>query len=252
MKYSLDIEESPEAWREKAGALGTWQQRARLGDNIFTPGLWHSWDIAKVLLAEFPEEWWEGKRVLDIGANCGGLSLELARLGANVVAAEPYGPYREKIEWLKETLSVPDEVITVTDQELFQIDTNQSFDLVLCLGLVYHFRHPQLVLDYVGNFDADHFVFSTQTFKDDRDVMINRSEVTPQYLEGHPLGGWHFTRQLFLKMMAWAGMENPRAIEHFFVKHDWGERQQTTTNSAYFVGDRGEPVDYRAEAVRFI
>lgn len=250
--YLLPDSADGEAIRAEASSLGIWQQRVRLSSSVFTPGIWASWDIAKVLFHEFPESWWDGKRVLDIGANCGGLTLELLRRGASVTAAEPYAPYRDRIRWWQALLAIPDDRLKIVDYDLFHSHKLGSFDIVLCLGLVYHFRHPQLVLDYIGNLDSQHFAFSTQTYKSKQDVMINRSEITPQYLNGKPLAGWHPSRGLFLKMLACAGFEKARAIQHPSVSHDWGDRAQTTTNSGYFAADRGVPVDVELEAHRFI
>lgn len=250
LPYSLPDTEDPAHWREAAAELGQWQQRARLGSRIFTPGVWNSWEIATVLKARFPAEWWAGKRILDIGANTGGLSIELVRLGATVHAVEPWGPFRQKIHWLRTRLNIPDKRLDISEKSLFDLPFDISYDLILCLGLVYHFRHPQLVIDHVGNMNADHFVFSTQTIPGDQLVMKNRA--APEYPNGDPLGGWHPTRALFIRMLTLAGLKNPQAISHPLVNHNLGERTQMTTNSAYFVADRGTPVDIITEAHRFL
>ena len=54
--------------------------------NKIVDGLWNPKSLAALFDAE---EDLRGSRVLDMGANNGGLSLELARLGADVHAAEP-------------------------------------------------------------------------------------------------------------------------------------------------------------------
>jgi len=236
---------------EAAIKLGPWQQRCHLGPKAFTPGIWHSWDIAKVLDAGFEPGFWQGKRVLDIGANCGGLSVELVRRGATVIASEPYEPYRQKIEWLRDLLEIPHDRLIIQPHALFDLDPEKTgkLDVLLFLGLAYHFRYPQLVLDFIAGFDADHFAVSTQCIQGDQDVLQNRSDLTPQFMNGQPLIGWHPTRPLFLKMMAWAGLKNPRAIDHPQVNK---AGPKTTTNNAYFIGDRGTPVSLQEEMARFI
>ena len=77
---------------DEMNALGEWEQIVRLGPHLSTPGFWSSQDLCEVLLHEFPAQFWEGKRVLDIGANNGGLTLELIRLGAFLTAVEPSPP----------------------------------------------------------------------------------------------------------------------------------------------------------------
>lgn len=250
MQFLLSEREAAEA-AAAAAAIPQWQQRCHLGPKAFTPGIWHSWDIAKVLDAGFEPGFWDGKRVLDIGANCGGLSVELVRRGATVIASEPYEPYRQKIEWLRDQLGIPHDRLIIQPHALFDLDPEKTgkLDVLLFLGLAYHFRYPQLVLDYVGQFDADHFVVSTQCIEGDQDILQNRSDITPQYLNGQPLIGWHATRPLFLKMMAWAGLKNPRAIDHPQVNK---AGPKTTTNNAYFVADRGIPVAMKEAQETFI
>jgi hypothetical protein len=67
MTFSQLVDVDPLRVETELASLGPWQQRVRLTDNLFSPGSWQSWDIAKVLQAEFPPEWWASKRVLDMG-----------------------------------------------------------------------------------------------------------------------------------------------------------------------------------------
>ena len=59
----------------------------------------------------------------------------------------------------------------------------------LCLGLVNDFRHPQLVLDYIGNIPQVTTVFSTQTYKSDAHVMVNRKDTNAKDVPGNRLAG---------------------------------------------------------------
>ena len=68
----------------KAAELGKWLQAVRIHDQLTLPGLWQPNFILDALVAGIPINEWEGKRVLDIGACNGGLSIELARLGAHM------------------------------------------------------------------------------------------------------------------------------------------------------------------------
>lgn len=65
------------------------------GDTLFN-GEWDSKKLNEAITAGNPN-YWKGRTVLDLGANTGGLSLELARMGAKVTAAEP-DPYKNNTE----------------------------------------------------------------------------------------------------------------------------------------------------------
>ena len=65
---------------------------SRDGEIIFNGG-WDSRELYKAVTGDLSESYWLGRRVLDIGANTSGLSVEIARRGATVVAAEP-DPYK--------------------------------------------------------------------------------------------------------------------------------------------------------------
>ena len=80
----------------------------RNGDLLFH-GEWDSKKLCEAITAGNPD-YWKGRSVLDMGANTGGLSRELARMGANVTAAQP-DPYRNSkirtVEMLKEIIWYP-------------------------------------------------------------------------------------------------------------------------------------------------
>ncbi len=149
---------------------------------------------------------------------------------------------------------MPDSHLNVIDSTLFNCHTLGQFDVILCLGLVYHFRHPQLVLDYLGNLGSTHLIISTQTYKSDKDVMINRSEITPKWVSPErPLLGWHFSRSLFIKMLTTAGFTNSRSINHSYAQYDVEDNlPKSITNTGYFAADSAVPVDTEAKTEEFM
>jgi SAM-dependent methyltransferase len=232
----------------KAANLGKWLQAVRVDPSLTLPGLWQPELILNVLFTGIPADEWKGKHVLDIGACNGGLSIELARLGAHVHAVEPNPLARQQFAYAydligqKEALSIQFE-----DGTLFSVDRTKRYDIVLFLGLVYHFRYPQLVLDYLGGFNADQFFISSQTYKSDQLLMQNRKEATPQFYSSMPLAGYHPSRPLLKAMIEWAGFRNVRECVTPQTGRDFEDRVHQVTNSAYFVVDKGTPVDYELQ-----
>lgn len=92
----------------------------------------------------------EGQRVLDIGPWNGFFSFECARRGAREVLSfgpdDPDATGYSRVRELLEAESCRYQRGSVYD--LSPAD-HGSFDIVLCLGLIYHLRHPLLALDCI-------------------------------------------------------------------------------------------------------
>ena len=129
-----------------ANADFVWHQRFELVPGVETPG---ENDIVGLLdLAGVPADL-SGKSAIDIGTTNGGAAFELERRGAervvavDVVPPEHYGfaALRDfqgsKVEWLQASVYEVGAVL------------GEQFDLVVCLGVLYHLRHPLLALDNV-------------------------------------------------------------------------------------------------------
>jgi tRNA (mo5U34)-methyltransferase len=110
-------------------------------------------------LGDFPAYKWQelaphlpeslaGWRALDIGCNAGFYSFQLAVRGANVVGIDSDEHYLEQARWAGDLYGVPVEFRRQSVYDLAR--TNEQFDLVLFMGLLYHLRHPLLALDAVA------------------------------------------------------------------------------------------------------
>jgi SAM-dependent methyltransferase len=79
-----------------------------------------------------------GCRVLDLGAAEGRFAVELARRGARVVALEGRRGNVAKARFVKEALGLDDLEIVHDDVRSLSPERHGVFDLVLCLGILYH------------------------------------------------------------------------------------------------------------------
>lgn len=79
-----------------------------------------------------------GIRVLDLGAAEGRHSVEFARHGAEVVALEGRPGNCEKMRFLKDSLSLDRLTVIEGDVRGLSAEVHGQFDVVLCLGLLYH------------------------------------------------------------------------------------------------------------------
>lgn len=182
------------------------------GEILFRGG-WDSKQLFTAISGGNPS-YWQNRRVLDIGANTSGLSVELARSGASVVAIEP-DPYLNTKALVEDVLQsiVATEGLDLQLRKLGLFDAADlgPFDTVLCLGLVYHFRDQQFVIDYLSTVDTGELIISNQTHPGDMLAIVNRMDESTGMPKGFwknypdPLSGWHPTRPMFERMLEFGG-----------------------------------------------
>ncbi len=109
-------------------------------------------------LGDFPRYKWEqiaphipsdlsGWTALDIGCNAGFYTFELARRGADVLAIDHDEHYLRQARWVSEQLGGSDRIRFERLGVYELVDLDETFDLVLFMGVLYHLRYPLLALD---------------------------------------------------------------------------------------------------------
>jgi len=106
-------------------------------------------------------------RVLDLACLEGLFAVELAQQGAEVVAIEGRKPNIEKARFVKEVLSLNNLELYHDDVRDLSVDKYGKFDVVLCLGILYHLTIP------------DVFLFLARLAEVCRGFAILETEVTP-------------------------------------------------------------------------
>jgi tRNA (mo5U34)-methyltransferase len=151
---------------DEVAALGPWFHNLHLPGGVLT--------APEHPLGDFPSYKWRefshalptdlsGLRALDIGCNAGYYTFELAKRGADVVGIDHDPHFLTQARWAAEQLGVSDHV------ELRQMDVydlarmNETFDVVLFLGVLYHLRYPLLGLDLVAEKVRGTLVLQTLT-----------------------------------------------------------------------------------------
>lgn len=84
-----------------------------------------------------------GQRVLDVGCNCGGFSIEAAKHGAEyVLGIDITDRYLEQADFIKRALGLEQ----VEFKKMAVEDLNKSlvgeYDITFCFGLLYHLENP--------------------------------------------------------------------------------------------------------------
>ncbi|MBL8063914.1 MAG: DUF1698 domain-containing protein [Anaerolineales bacterium] len=145
--------------RSRIAEIPYWFHKIEIAPGIFTPGA--SDAPKKFQRFELPDDL-TGKRVLDIGCFEGFFSFECERRGAEVVAVDVVEPGP------KSGFSLIHELIgsksTFHFTSIYDLTPEEigMFDIVLCLGVIYHLRHPLLGLERARSVCKDLFVVETQ------------------------------------------------------------------------------------------
>ena len=155
-------------------------------------------------LGDFPRYKWEalaphlpdsldGWSALDVGCNAGFYSFELARRGAEVTGMDADEHYLAQARWARDLYGLEDRV-ELRRQTVYDLArSDESFDLVLFMGVLYHLRHPLLALDAVAARARRLVVLQTLTTGGEE-----RAPVTADDLE------WEDRRRLADRSWPWA------------------------------------------------
>lgn len=201
---------TPSSLEQQIASLGPWFHNLHLPDGTQT--------APDHFLGDFPTFKWEqiknaippdltGWNALDIGCNAGFYSFELARRGARVTGIDYDLRYLRQAKWAARQYGVEDRVEFRRMQVYDLVRSNEKWDLVLFMGVLYHLRYPLLGLDIVARKVGRLMVFQTLTMPGeevydapadlpimDRDVLLEPGWPRMAFLEhrmaGDPTNWW--------------------------------------------------------------
>jgi SAM-dependent methyltransferase len=156
-----------------------WHQRLQLSKDVFSPGVN---DIEALLNLTGVPDRLDGLSVLDIGTCNGGAAFIAEQRGADrVVAVDIYDPSWFGFDRLAEALDSKAEFVKASIYELPGV-LAEEFDIVLCLGVLYHLRHPLLAIDSLRTLTHGRLYVETAVCTDDS--KFSTSEFHPGAYRG--------------------------------------------------------------------
>jgi 2-polyprenyl-3-methyl-5-hydroxy-6-metoxy-1,4-benzoquinol methylase len=103
-----------------------------------------------------------GKRVLDLGSNAGYWSLAAIEAGADfVLGIDGRQMHIEQADLVFEAKGVDRSRYRFDLGNIFEYDFDQGFDVVLCLGLMYHIAKPVELFELFSRVDASLILIDT-------------------------------------------------------------------------------------------
>lgn len=150
--------------------LGEWFHNIHLPDGTQTRpdhpfGDFPAWKWQQIA-AHIPEDL-TGWRALDIGCNGGYYTFALAQRGASVLGIDVDSRYLTQARWAAMQMGLQDQVEFRQMQVYDLARLDESFDLVLFMGVLYHLRYPLLALDLVAQKTHRLLIFQTLTMPGD-------------------------------------------------------------------------------------
>jgi len=155
----MDLEEL----KQKVAAI-SWYHSIDLGNGIVTPGVFRTSDELKRL--GLPADL-GGHTVLDVGAWDGFYSFEAERRRASRVLATDHFCWSGKGWGTKAGFELARRALKskVEDLEIDVLDLSPdrvgTWDVVLCLGVLYHMQHPLLALERVASVTGKCLILET-------------------------------------------------------------------------------------------
>jgi SAM-dependent methyltransferase len=120
----------------------------------------------------------DGKTILDIACNCGFYSFELAKRGANVIGFDKSYMDVVRAIFARKILGLSNSLFLYGTVEELPSRYRGPFDIVLCLGLLYHSWHPEDIIREVAKI-TDFAIFETiADAQGDKEELINKPEIT--------------------------------------------------------------------------
>lgn len=146
----LHAEEGISSLKDRIAALGPWFHNLRLRGVQTAPDHFLG-DYPQVKYERFSDALpndLSGRTVLDIGCNGGFYSLEMKRRGADrVLGIDTDDHYLAQARFAAEVSEMDIEFRRMSVWEVGAL--NETFDLVIFMGVLYHLRHPLLALDLI-------------------------------------------------------------------------------------------------------
>jgi tRNA (mo5U34)-methyltransferase len=170
------------------------QQENNLAEQISTLGPWfHNINLRGIqtapehFLGDYPRIKFDrfrdaipqdlsGKTVLDIGCNGGFYSIEMKRRGAaRVLGIDTDERYLRQARFAAEVEEADIEFLRMPVWDLAELE--ETFDLVIFMGVLYHLRHPLLALDLIHEHVAKDMLLFQSMQRGSSDIV----EVKPDY-----------------------------------------------------------------------
>ncbi len=108
----------------------------------------------------------KGKRVLDVACNCGGFSVEAAKLGSEyVLGVDIVDRYIEQANFIKRALKLKQVEFRKMNIEDLVVPHGGEFDIMFCFGILYHLENFVSVMRRLSSMTKDVMLVDTEIWR---------------------------------------------------------------------------------------
>jgi tRNA (mo5U34)-methyltransferase len=167
---------------QRVEELGPWFHNYELADGVWTnphgdlPGFDYPARRWAVIAPMVPDV--RGKSCLDVGCSSGFFSLKLKELGAREVVGIDDGEQRRAIAQARFAAAQLGHDIAFSERSIYELSgLNRTFDVVICLGVLYHLRHPLLAIEQLRTVCSGTLLFQTITTRHKGEILKTPANV---------------------------------------------------------------------------
>lgn len=172
-------------------------------------GHYEFWRIKRIkaIVEHYGENWFKGKKILELGCGYGDIGLVFRSLGSEVVFSEGRS---ENVEYLRRKFP-QNRIYLMNCENEWPFSKDEHFDLILHMGLLYHLDNIFFALDHclecsdnivleteVSDSDDENYILKIDESKDgyDQSLIGHGSRPSAEYIEKHikQYGKWNFER----------------------------------------------------------
>ncbi|WP_318345773.1 TIGR04290 family methyltransferase [Flagellimonas baculiformis] len=222
-------------------------------------------------LGDFPSFKWErikgsipedltGWKVLDVGCNAGYYAVELAKRGAHVVGIDLDDHYLKQAKWVAEQCKVSDRIEFKQMQVYDMAHTDDQYDLIWFMGVLYHLRYPLFALDILSQKTRKMMVVQTlmapggEKFHAPKDIGLDEREILehPHWpslsfiehsMAGDPTNWWapnHSAVRAMLRSCGFTTTAMPEEETYIAVKNGKASVAMTEWNHSEYLSAIGK------------
>ena len=188
---------------EEMRSLGWWYQHFELPSGVRTgTGQEPGYDAMSrwKLIEPFVPGDLQGKSVLDLGGNAGFFSIQMKLRGAQLcILVDPFEEFAAQAKFAAQQFDVQIETV-VADAHTYCLTTEERFDFVLFLGLLYHLKYPGLVLDRLAEMTRER-IFIQSNIVGEKQETSSLKQDYERWREDHLLEDPTYPKCCFIEHM---------------------------------------------------